>query len=55
MFEKRPLHSRDVKGERINNRLLLDVYLEMLRRFRAGEISLCVKVFEIDLPLAGTV
>lgn len=55
MSEKRPVNSRNVKGARSNNRIILDIYLEMLRRFEVVKNSECVKVLEIDTPPTGTV
>lgn len=37
MSEKRLVNSSDVKSARNNHRIILDIYLEMLRMFEAGE------------------
>lgn len=37
MSEKRPVNSSDMKDARNNNGIILDIYLEMLRMFKAGE------------------
>lgn len=37
MSAKRPINSDDMKGARYNNRIVLGIYLEMLRMFEAGE------------------
>lgn len=37
MSEKRRVNSSDVKGDRNNNRIILNIYLEVLKMFKDGE------------------